>query len=342
MAELTVMRLDPEPVLVALAGQQLTDLGRRKHARRFPVSAVDAPEMLVAALGRAPVGQGHAPDRLAALRKNAGHDRGPAIDRGQRHADLELAHGFPARQRANPGIERLRLAHRGSGRQHHHVASLQARGHAVEVDEAGRHPGDIVRVVGHLGHAIEQIDHQRVHRLEALLHAGALLADVEHLLFSLVEDLGDLGALGVEGPGRDVVADLDQLAQDRALAHDLGVAADIGRARHILGQLVQVGQAADLVGLALAFELLEYRDHVGRLVGVDQLGDRTVDQLVLEAVVVRVLQQIADAVPGTVVKQQAAEHAGLGLDRVRRHAQLGDLSVLGGRRQECIVGRKNV
>ena len=60
-----------------------------------------------------------------------------------------------------------------------------------------------------------------------------------------------------------------------------------------------------------------------------------VDQPVLVAVEVAVGQQVADAVPGAVVEQQAAEHALFGLDRVRRHAQLRDLVVA-----RIVVGRR--
>ena len=155
----------------------------------------------------------------------------------------------------------------------------------------------------------------------------AFLADAEDLAFGLVEDLGDRPALRVEGAGGDLVARRDQLAQHRALAHDLGVAPQVGRARHALRQRVQVDQAAAVLGLAEALQLLEDRDHVGRLGGIDQAADRRVDQPVLEAVEVAVDEQVAGAVPGAVVEQQAAEHALLGLDRMRRDAQLRDLVV---------------
>jgi hypothetical protein len=48
--------------------------------------------------------------------------------------------------------------------------------------------------------------------------------------------------LRVEGVGRDLVAGADQLAQDRALAHDLGITADVAGAGHVLRQRIQVGQ----------------------------------------------------------------------------------------------------
>jgi hypothetical protein len=62
--------------------------------------------------------------------------------------------------------------------------------------------------------------------------------------------------------------------------------------------------------------------------GVDQRADGREDQPVLVAVEVAVGQQVGRPVPGQVVEQQAAQHALLGLDRVRRHAQAGHLVVL--------------
>ena len=47
----------------------------------------------------------------------------------------------------------------------------------------------------------------------------------------------------------------------------------------------------------------------------------------LVAIEVVFAEQVADPVPGAVVEQQAAEHALLGLGRVRRNAQAGDFVV---------------
>ena len=141
-----------------------------------------------------------------------------------------------------------RLAHGGARRQHHHVAGLQARCHAVKIDETRRHAGDVVGVVRHLLHAVEQVDHQGVHALEALLHARAFFTDVEDFLFGFVKDLVYRPALGVEGGRGDLVAGGDEFAQDGALAHDLGVAADVAGAGHVLRQVVQISQPPNFLG----------------------------------------------------------------------------------------------
>jgi hypothetical protein len=222
-----------------------------------------------------------------------------------------------------------RLAHRRPRGQHHEITRLQAGSHTIEVHEAGRHPRDVVGVVGHLLHAIEQVDHELVHSLEALLHAGAFLPDVEDLLLGFVQDLVDRLALRVEGGGGDLVAGSHQFAQDGALTHDLGVASDVGCAGHVLRQRVEVGQAAGFLGLAQVLQVLEHRDHVSGLAAVDQGGDGRIRQAVLVAVEIRIRDQVGHAVPGTVVQQEAAEHAGLRFDGMRGHAQLCDLAIAG-------------
>jgi len=173
----------------------------------------------------------------------------------------------------------------------------------------------------------EQLDHERVHALEALLHARAFFADLEDLLLGFIQDLGDLPALRIERGGGDFVARGHQFAQDGAFANDLGVAPDVGRAGHVLRQRVQVGQTTGLIGLAQVLQVFKHRDHVGRLAGVDQRGDGGIGQTVFVAVKVGIVDQVGHAVPGMVVKQQATQHTGFGLDGMRGNTQLGNLPV---------------
>ena len=222
-----------------------------------------------------------------------------------------------------------RLAHRRARGQHDHVACLKARCHAVKVNKAGRHTRDVVRVVGHFGHAIEQFDHQGIHTLESLFHARTFLADVEDFLLGFVEDLVDSLALCVEGVGRDFVAGRNQLTQDRTLANNLGVPPDVACARNILSERIQINKAADFVGLAKILQVLVDSDHVRRLARIDERADRRIDQLVLIAIEVVINQQIAHPVPGVVVEQQTSEHARLRFDGMWWDAQLRDLTVRG-------------
>ena len=82
-----------------------------------------------------------------------------------------------------------RFAHTRPTGDDHQVARLQPRGHAVEVDEAGRHAGDVavaLAVVQQVD-ALHHLGEQRRHVLEALLAARALLGDLEHFGLGLVE-----------------------------------------------------------------------------------------------------------------------------------------------------------
>ena len=129
-----------------------------------------------------------------------------------------------------------RFTHRRPGRQNHQITSLKAGRHFVQIVKAGRHTRHIVGVFGHLGDAVQQVHHQRVHALKALLHARALLADIEDFLLGLVQNHRHRLALRIEGVGSNLVTGGHQFTQDRALAHDFGVAADIAGTWHILRQ----------------------------------------------------------------------------------------------------------
>jgi hypothetical protein len=135
------------------------------------------------------------------------------------------------------------------------VAGLQARGHAVQVVEAGGHAGDVHGVVGHLLDAVQQVDHQRIQRLEALLVARALLADLEDLLLGLVEDALDrlpCGLKALVAISSLALTSLRRMARSRTISHSGGCcwhwahtapAVQVGQAAHLLG-LAQVLQAA--------------------------------------------------------------------------------------------------
>ena len=327
MTEVATGAFDPEPVLVTLYLQHVDQAFGGQYTRRFPAAEMHAPQVFGTAFGAAAIRQGHTVDLALALRENAGHHGRRTITRSQRIADFQLIHAFPAPEGAYLRVQRLRLAHGGTCRQNHQIPRLKTRRHPVQIVKSGRYASDVVRVLRHLLDTVQQVNHQRFHRLEAFLHARAFFADLEDLLLGLVQHLFHRHALGIEGARGDFVAGGNQLAQDGALAHDLGVAADVAGARHVLCQLVQIDQAANLAVLAHGLQGLKHGDHVGRARTIDQLADGLEHQLVLVAVEITRHQQVGDTVPGIVVQQQATQHAGFGLVGMRRHAQLADLAI---------------
>ena len=110
----------------------------------------------------------------------------PRLGRQHAHEQLLLRH-FQAEEadgHVGLGADVLRdveheagLAHRRARRDQHQVRRLQARGHLVEIDEAGRHAGDQPLVLLQLLDGREAALHQIAQRHEAL--ADPVLGDLE-------------------------------------------------------------------------------------------------------------------------------------------------------------------
>ena len=125
-------------------------------------------------------------------------------------------------------------------------------------------------------------------------------------------------ALGGVGHLADPDRGVDQPAQDRLLADDLGVEAGVGRHRHALQQVVQVRRAADPHQLAALAQLGRDGDRVGRLAPPVQVDDGVVDLLVGRPVEVGAAQHLDDVGDGVLGHHHRAEHALLGHHVLRR------------------------
>ena len=125
----------------------------------------------------------------------------------------------------------------------------------------------------------------------------------------------------IKGVVGDVGTDADQLAQRGPLANDRGVCLDVGYRGSVLGQLGQVGQAADLRGQAFLVQLLVQGNHVKWLVGIGQLVHGTENQAVVMPVEIAIRHLVQHPLPGVVVQHQATEYGLFGLDGMRRHLQ---------------------
>src|SRR5450830_334696 len=222
-----------------------------------------------------------------------------------------------------------RLAHGRTAGHDDPVARLQARGHAVEVDEAGRHAGDFAGAFAavQLVDAFDHLGQQRLHGGPARRAARTLFGDGEDLRLGLVQHLLDFLALRAEGIAGDFVGDGDQLAQHAAVAHDFRVTADIRRRWRVLRHRVQVLQAAYFLGLAQHRQRLEDGDDVGGLAGIDQADHLFEDDAVIVAVEIFRVHEVGDAVPCGVIAQQAADDGLFSLDGMRRDAKGVDLRV---------------
>jgi hypothetical protein len=89
-------------------------------------------------------------------------------------------------------------------------------------------------------------------------------------------------------------SDLREAPLHRALAHQLGVAADVERARRVLRQRAEVGRAAGLVLVLARLDRLRDRDHVGGPARLDQPCDMAPQPAVIVAVEVLAGDEVRD------------------------------------------------
>ena len=150
----------------------------------------------------------------------------------------------------------------------------------------------------------------------------AAVGDLVDLRLRPVDDVVDLALAGVADLD-DLGAGVDQPAQDRLLPHDLGVVAGVGRDRHVGGQGVQVGRAADPLQLAAALQLGGDGHHVDRLAAAEEVDDRVVDGLVGRAVEVDAAEHLGHVGDRVLGDQHRAEHGLLGGHVLRRRAVAG-------------------
>src|SRR5229473_2938638 len=117
------------------------DFGKRLDGAAVLRSAALAtrggePEVLVAALDGCAVAEAYPKDLLHALWEHRQHAMRLSIRADDQGPGAQLSHGHIAVGREDWRIERLCLAHAGSGREDDQVARLEAAGEPVEVGEA--------------------------------------------------------------------------------------------------------------------------------------------------------------------------------------------------------------
>ena len=86
------------------------------------------------------------------------------------------------------------------------------------------------------------------HRDEARTQLPAFLCDLENAALGFVDEFGGRLAFVLVRAARDLAADTDELPQQRALADDVCIGADVLGGRRVARQAREVRKAAGLVG----------------------------------------------------------------------------------------------
>ena len=215
------------------------------------------------------------------------------------------------------------LAHRRAGGDHDEVARLEPAGHAVEIGEAGRRAGQLLAGDGQLVQLVELVVEQRGDRAEVA--AVVRVGDVEHDPLGLLDDLARALTL-VEDARLDLIRRVEQAPQQRGVADDARVLAQVGDVRD------RPGEEIDAVGPAGGGERsggaqgVGHGDRVDRLAALVEVEHRGEDGAVALAIEVLGPQRLLDheRVHRALRHQDRPEHRLLCLDVVRRRERLGD------------------
>ena len=209
--------------------------------------------------------------------------------------------------------------HRRAPGHNYQIARLQAGGHVVQIFEAGRHAGGR-RVGTEQGvNAIDRLGQQALERREPAAPVRALLADVKDAAFREVENIRGVTPFRTVRAAGDTCGGVNQITQNGALAHNVGVGADVRGARGIVGDGSQISEPACVLQLVIFFQPLGDGHHIRRAARFDQRGNGAVDEAVFLAVEVVRGDFIGDPVEGLPVQQQSAEDGLLRLNRLWRN-----------------------
>ncbi|UUY04629.1 hypothetical protein LRS13_03595 [Svornostia abyssi] len=151
------------------------------------------------------------------------------------------------------------------------------------------------------------------------LFLPVVVRDLEHHPLGGLDERARVALTGRDGE-LDLGRRAQQAAQERVLAHDPGVLADVGRLGHRAGELVERRLAAGLLEQVLRLEVLDDREAVDRLALLVQREHGAEDRLVARAEEVLGVEALLDdeRVHRPLADQERAENGLLGLDRVRR------------------------
>ena len=159
--------------------------------------------------------------------------------------------------------------------------------------------------------------------------AGAAFGQGEELLFRRLDLLlaGFLD-LGLGGLLHHLRADLDQLAPQGEVVHQLGVVVDLRAERRAVEQVGEIAGAADLGERGFMLEVLAQRHAVGDAPAGDHPFEDVENGRVGRRVEVARLQEIGHALVCVVVEQDRAQHRHFGRKVVRRRRLLREIVVL--------------
>ena len=165
---------------------------------------------------------------------------------GSTHLQAEQGYTAPVLDGGGAGDAQYKtsLTHRRAGGDDDKIRRLEAGGKAIELGEAGRHPGQPVFFFAQHGKLLQQLVREGAHIGYLLTHVS--FGDFEDVVAGLVEQVQYIGTVFV-GILDDLGARTDELTLDEFLSYDPGVVFNIGRTGHLTGKLGEVSGTTYLI-----------------------------------------------------------------------------------------------
>ena len=184
-----------------------------------------------------------------------------------------------------------RLAHTRTSRNHNHLATVQAAGQLIKLDEVSRHA---VHAIGAVRVCVN-LAHRRFQGLREghVIFLRVAIGHRVNLRLRLIHECIHLGLVGVTQL-RNLSTRLNQAAHNRVLLHDFGIVLSIRSGGHRSNQSVQIRCATHTSQLAALLQLVGNRNRVRGATVAVQRQNRLVNRLVRRLIEVRSTQALHD------------------------------------------------
>src|SRR5687768_8910448 len=235
----------------------------------------------------------------------------------RRHLEAQHEHGAAERDAHVLGdVEREgRLSHAWASGDDDEIRRLEARRLEIELLEAGGDAGDVLLPLVEPLDVLERVLEDFADGQRAALQPP--LGETEDTLLGVVDERLHL-VLGVEGLRDDLRRRLDELAEDRHVAHDRRVGAEVGGDRRLFHEEGDGGRTADELDLVGAAQLLAERERVDGRAAIEQREHRLVERAMRLRVEVRGAEHLDHARQRLAAfEQDGAERGALGIEVVR-------------------------
>lgn len=209
-----------------------------------------------------------------------------------------------------------RLAHTGTGGNENKVRRLEARSQTVKVLKPGRDAGNAAAGRIEFFDFGKGVENNSLNRGKIAAHLA--VGHFQNHLFRLVKNDGDF-LIGLIAHAGNLGRRIDQLAEERLFFDNFGMINNVSRRRHAVGQGRYVGNAAGRFEFFFLAQHLGDSDDVHRLVAVEKVQNRLINEPVSLPVKVLGTQKLGHLGNGLTFDKHRAENGLFGFHVLGRY-----------------------